>query len=95
MQPYFDAEDAPERDLRSQTRPLSLYRRLAIRSPAHPATRGWVAPESAKAATARKRPSSMLQKVKRAVSCIVRAVADVSWPKLAEPRVVTNVPKLV
>ena len=36
-----------------------------------------------------------LQKVKRAVSCIVRAVADVSWPKLAEPRVVTNVPKLV
>jgi hypothetical protein len=36
-----------------------------------------------------------VQKVKRAVSCMVRAVADVSWPKLAEPRVVTNVPKLV
>ena len=38
---------------------------------------------------------SILQKVRRAVSCMVRAVADVSWPKLAEPRVVTNVPKLV
>src|SRR5665213_358756 len=35
------------------------------------------------------------QKVRRAVSCMVRAVAVVSWPKLAEPRVVINVPKLV
>ena len=36
-----------------------------------------------------------IQKVKRAVSCMVRAVACVSWPKLPLPSVVTNPNKLV
>lgn len=36
-----------------------------------------------------------IQKVKRAVSCIVRAVACVSWPKLPLPSVVTSPYKLV
>jgi hypothetical protein len=43
----------------------------------------------------RKRPCSFRQKVKRAVSCMVRAFACVSWPKLPLPSVLTNPYKLV
>jgi len=42
-----------------------------------------------------KRPSYILQKVKRASNCIVRAVAWVRRPKLPEPVVVTSPVKLV
>jgi len=40
-------------------------------------------------------PSCGIQKFKRAVSCMVREFACVSWPKLPEPVVVTSPYKLV